>query len=95
MVGPSGNTRELLLKVDRIAELLRSPDVPGQLDHAQAVAISISQAAPSGVIAELALQVLAALGAIGRFPEVAVYMVTLDTALRRLREALLDHNKGD
>jgi len=41
------------------------------------------------MVAELALQVVAALGAVNQFPEVAAYMVTLDTALRRLREALL------
>ena len=95
MAAPS-DTKELLARLDRIEELLRSPDVPGQIHRAEAIAISISQGAPSGVIAEIALQVLAALGAIDRFPEMAAYMVSLDTMLRRLREALLatDHDKG-
>jgi hypothetical protein len=80
--------KQLLARVERIEELLRSPDVPGQVRQAEALAVSISQSAPSGIIADLALQVVAALGAMNRFPEVAAYMVTLDTALRRLREAL-------
>jgi hypothetical protein len=90
MVGSTdGETQHLLATLDRIADLLRSPDVPGQVSRAQALALAISQAAPSGAIAELALRVVAALGAISRFPEVSEYMVALNTALRRLREALL------
>ena len=79
----------LLARLDRIEDLLRSPDIPGQMQHAKDAALSISRSAPSGMVAELALQVVAALGAVNQFPEVAAYMVTLDTALRRLREALL------
>jgi hypothetical protein len=81
--------KPLLARLDRIDELLRSPDVPGQMQHASDAALSISRSAPSGAVAELALQVVAALGAVTKFPEVAAYMVTLDTALKRLREALL------
>jgi hypothetical protein len=90
------DTKRLLARLDRIAELLHSPDIPEQMHRAKDVAISISQGAPSGVIAELALQLVAALGVIDRFPDVPAYMVTLDTALRRLRDALLatDHNKS-
>ena len=96
MVAPS-DAKNLLARLDRIAELLLSPEIPGQMHHAEAVAISICQSAPNGVIAEIALQLVAALGAIGRFPDEPAYMVTLDTALRRLREALLAaaHHKGE
>ena len=76
---------------------MRSPDVPGQMQHAETLAIAISQGAPSGAIAELALQLVAALGLMDRFPDVPAYMVTLDSALRRLRDALLatDHDKSE
>jgi len=67
------------------------------MQHAETLAITISQGAPSGAIAELALQLVAALGLMDRFPDVPAYMVTLDTALRRLRDALLatDHNTSE
>jgi hypothetical protein len=81
-------TKQILARLDLIAEVLRSPDIPGQIHRAEAVATSISQGAPNGAIAQLALQVVAALGAMDRFPDVPAYMVTLDTALRRLREAV-------
>lgn len=87
MVLPS-ETQRLLAKVNQIGELLRSPNVPGQVHHAEMLAISVSQGAPSGAIADLALQIVTALGAIERYPEAPEYMVALDTALRRLREAL-------
>ena len=82
------DARRLLAKVNQIAELLLSPDVPGQVHHAQMLAISISQDAPSGAIADVALKVVAALGSIEQFPDAPEFMVALDTALRRLREAL-------
>jgi hypothetical protein len=86
--------KRFLVSLDRIEEFLRSPDVPGQLHRAEAVAISISQGAPNGVTAGLALQLVAALGATDRFPDVPAYMVSLDTLLRRLREALLASDQG-
>ncbi|HYL88485.1 MAG TPA: hypothetical protein VEU32_06925 [Burkholderiales bacterium] len=88
------STKQLLASLDRIAALLRSPNVPGQIDHAEAVALSISQGAPSGVVAELALRVVAALGALNRFPDVPAYMVTVNTALRHLRDALRATDEG-
>jgi hypothetical protein len=96
VVAPS-NTKQLLAKLDRITELLRSPGVPAQMHDAEGVAVSISQSAPSGVIAELALRLVAVLGATARFPDMPAYMVTLDLSLRQLREALLamDHNKSE
>ncbi len=93
----SGDAKQFLARLDQIAQLLRSPDVPGQVHHAESLAISIAQGAPSGAIAELALQVVTALGSIDRFPEAPDYMVTLDTGLRRLREALAaeERNTGE
>lgn len=82
------DARRLLAKVNQIAELLLSPDVPGQMHHAQMLAVSISQDAPSGVIAEVALKVVAALGTVERFPDAPEFMVVLDTALRSLRAVL-------
>ena len=73
------DARLLLAKVNQIGELLLSPDVPGQVHHAQMLAMSISQGAPSGVIAELALKVMAALGSVERFPDAPEFMVVLDT----------------
>ena len=57
------DARRTLAKVNQIAELLLSPDLPGQLHHARMLAVSVSQDAPSGAIAEVALKVVAALGA--------------------------------
>jgi hypothetical protein len=91
------NTKQLLARLEQVAELLRSPDVPEQLHRASALAISISQAAPSGMLAGLALQLVAAIGAVGQIPEVPVHMVSLNTLMRQLREALLatDHTQDE
>src|SRR6185369_169208 len=63
-------TKLLLSKLDRIAELLRSPNDPRQMREAKAAAVSISQTAPTGAFAGLALQLVAALGAVDQFPQV-------------------------
>ena len=91
----SKQTQQLVARLDRIAELLLSPDVTGRMLQAQAVAASISQGAPNGAVAGLALQLVAALGAIAQYPHVPEYMVSLETVLRHLREALMATDRDE
>lgn len=80
---------ELLGQVKEIDELLRFPSVSNHIARANALALSIARNAPTGVIANLAMQVLSESNAL-RPPALPLRADDgrLRALLRRLRAAL-------
>ena len=75
-------------EVREIEALLASCAEADRLERAKRLALDIARSAPSGMVASLALQVVAALGCFEKYPHVEPYSTALLLALHKLTSAV-------
>ena len=78
---------ELVLRLDELEAALRSPIADGKFDKAEALAMYIARSAPSGPIANLAMQMMTAANQL-RYGNQPGANGSLEKTLSQLRTAL-------
>ena len=89
---PATQSRELLAKVEEMERLVRPPLLPAQLDHVNALAVSIARSAMDAGVASLAMRLLSALHDARTAGDSADHR-PIELIVARMRDAIADKDK--